>query len=131
MSVGFLGVGDLGSLIAIAIAARGLTPLTASMISPPLNKDYTRDHNIKALKGRGFINQGSTLCKSEMTMRAFLHSCLLSSARNSMLDSLYIPYCVLVSTNCQTTSNNNPEKLFRGESVHLSPLQVSSRHYVY
>ena len=28
---------------------------------PPLNGDYDRDPNIKALKGRGFINHGSTL----------------------------------------------------------------------
>ena len=28
---------------------------------PPLNRDYNRDPNIKALKRRGFINHGSTL----------------------------------------------------------------------
>ena len=28
---------------------------------PPLNRDYNRDPNIKALKTRGFINHGSTL----------------------------------------------------------------------
>ena len=28
---------------------------------PPLNGDYNRDPNIKALKRRGFINHGSTL----------------------------------------------------------------------
>ena len=28
---------------------------------PPLNRDYSRDPNIKALKRRGFINHGSTL----------------------------------------------------------------------
>ena len=28
---------------------------------PPLNRDYNRDPNIKALKRRGFVNHGSTL----------------------------------------------------------------------
>ena len=28
---------------------------------PPLNRDYDRDPNIKSLKRRGFIKQGSTL----------------------------------------------------------------------
>ena len=28
---------------------------------PPLNRDYSRDPNIKALKKRGFINHESTL----------------------------------------------------------------------
>ena len=28
---------------------------------PPLNRDYDRDPNIKALKRRGLINHGSTL----------------------------------------------------------------------
>ena len=28
---------------------------------PPLNRDYDRDPNIKALKRRGFLNHGSTL----------------------------------------------------------------------
>ena len=28
---------------------------------PPHNRDYNRDPNIKALKRRGFMNQGSTL----------------------------------------------------------------------
>ena len=30
---------------------------------PPLNREYNRDPNIKALKRRGFINHGSTLCQ--------------------------------------------------------------------
>ena len=29
--------------------------------TPPLNRDYNRDPNMKALKRRGFINHGSTL----------------------------------------------------------------------
>ena len=28
---------------------------------PPLNRDYNRDPNMKALKRRGFIDRGSTL----------------------------------------------------------------------
>ena len=31
---------------------------------PPLNRDYNRDPYIKAFKGRGFINHGSTLVVS-------------------------------------------------------------------
>ena len=31
------------------------------LILRPLNRDYTKDPNIKALKRRGFINHGSTL----------------------------------------------------------------------
>ena len=28
---------------------------------PPLNRDYDRDPNIKALRRKGFLNHGSTL----------------------------------------------------------------------
>ena len=32
---------------------------------PPLNRDYDRDPDIKALKRIGSINHGSTLCRSQ------------------------------------------------------------------
>ena len=30
-------------------------------MNPPLNRDFSKDPNIQALKRRGFINHGSTL----------------------------------------------------------------------
>ena len=33
---------------------------------PPLNRDYSRDPKIKALKRRGFINHGSTFMENHM-----------------------------------------------------------------
>ena len=38
---------------------------------PPFNRDYNRDPNIKALKGRGFINHGSTLWQAAFMVVAF------------------------------------------------------------
>ena len=34
---------------------------TPCLITPPLNRDYNRNPDIKALKRRGFINHGSTI----------------------------------------------------------------------
>ena len=40
---------------------------------PPLNKDYSRGSNIKALNRRGFIHHGSTLEQfASLSLEAFL-----------------------------------------------------------
>ena len=43
---------------------------------PPLNKDYHRDPNIKALERKGFINHGSTLGGIDLTY----HTTIMSAA---------------------------------------------------
>ena len=55
---------------------------TPSLINkpPPLNRD-NRDPNIKALKGRGFINHGSTLPKKSPKPRSLCQSLTWSSLR--------------------------------------------------
>ena len=49
----------------IAHNFESLSPTPRPLVNkpPPLNRDYNRDPNIQALKRRGFINHGSSLCK--------------------------------------------------------------------
>ena len=43
------------------------------MINKPHNRDCNRDPNIKALKRRGFINHGSTLCGGPFELASEVH----------------------------------------------------------
>ena len=62
---------------------------------PPLNRDYNRDPNIKALKRRGFINHGSTPYCLRVALPVefvMISSGSLSYSLNSLKVVIYMEY---------------------------------------